>query len=409
MSNPRTSGSPESPGNRPDSDRAFARVVVRPLQAFLDTEASGGVLLLATTIVALAWANSPWSDSYEQVWSTRIGGGHLPVDLRDWINEGLMAIFFFVVGLEIKRELTTGEMRDPRRAALPAVAAIGGMAAPALIYLAFNAGSGNLRGWGIPMATDIAFAVSVLALVGKGLPGGLRVFLLALAIVDDIGAIFVIALFFAEGVEPAFALSGLAVLLAVPLLRRFGISTLPILLALGIVAWYLMLRSGVHPTIAGVGLGLLMPSAGPRSPLSRLESGLHPWTSYVIVPLFALANAGVSLSGAEIADALSSPVALGICFGLVIGKLVGITGASWIAIRLGVGRLPEGATWGQLGGVAATAGIGFTVALFIAALAFPENGVQADAKIGILVGSLSAGVLGAILLRAGRRRSISAP
>ncbi|MEX0834081.1 MAG: Na+/H+ antiporter NhaA [Actinomycetota bacterium] len=391
----------------------LTRAIVRPLQAFLDTEVSGGVLLLAATIVALTWANSPWSDSYEQVWTTRVGGGstalHLPVDLRDWINEGLMTVFFFVVGLEIKRELTTGEMRTLRRAALPAIAAVGGMAVPALIYLAFNAGSGDLRGWGIPMATDIAFAVSVLAVVGKNLPGGLRIFLLALAIFDDIAAILVIAFFYAGSIEPVFVLAAFAALLVVPLLRRFEISAPSILLLPGIVAWLLMLRSGVHPTIAGVALAMLMASAGPHSPLARLEGGLHPWTSFAIVPLFALANAGVSLAGAEIANALSSPVALGVFFGLVIGKLVGITGSSWLAVRLGVARLPEAATWPQLAGVSATAGIGFTVALFVAALAFPEPGVQADAKIGVLVGSLLAGALGAILLRTLRRRSTSAP
>lgn len=413
MSNRDTPDSAGSPRPRPDSDRVLTRAIVRPLQAFLDTEVSGGVLLLAATIVALTWANSPWSDSYEQVWTTRVGGGstalHLPVDLRDWINEGLMTVFFFVVGLEIKRELTTGEMRTLRRAALPAIAAVGGMAVPALIYLAFNAGSGDLRGWGVPMATDIAFAVSVLAVVGKNLPGGLRIFLLALAIFDDIAAILVIAFFYAGNIEPVFVLAAFAALLVVPLLRRFEISAPSVLLLPGIVAWLLMLRSGVHPTIAGVALAMLMASAGPHSPLARLEGGLHPWTSFAIVPLFALANAGVSLAGAEIANALSSPVALGVFFGLVVGKLVGITGSSWLAVRLGVARLPEAATWLQLAGVSATAGIGFTVALFVAALAFPEPGVQADAKIGVLVGSLLAGALGAILLRALRRRSTSAP
>ncbi len=432
------------------SDRRLPRLVVRPLQAYLDTEEAGGVLLLLAAAAALIWANiSP--GSYESVWHTELalslGPWELTNDVQHWINDGLMALFFFVVGLEIKRELVVGELRDLRTAALPAVAALGGMIVPALFYVALNAGGPGSSGWGIPMATDIAFAVGVLALFGRGLPSSLRVFLLSLAIVDDIGAILVIAIFYSEGIAwPALAAAGGFIALIV-LAQRASVRLTAVYVVLGVGTWLAVYLSGVHATIAGVALGLITPvlpfqkpgavserarrvadrtadehddtdahhwlglaslSRDAVSPLARMEHVLHPWTSYVIIPLFALANAGVNLGGGAIEASLTSRVTLGIVLGLVAGKILGITLFSWIAVRLGAARLPSGVGWGQVMAVAAVAGIGFTVSLFIAALAFSDPGILAAAKVGILGASIMAGVIGAMLLTATRRRSAEA-
>ena len=435
------------------SERPVPRLVLRPLQAFLETEASGGALVLAAAAAALAWANSPWSRSYEALWHTELtlslGPWTGSLDLRHWINEGLMTIFFFVVGLEIKRELTTGELRDPRAAALPAIGAVGGMLVPALLYAALNAGGNGSRGWGIPMANDIAFALGVLAIVGRRLPTSLRSFLLALAIVDDIGAILIIAVFYSGPVSwIPLGLAG-ALLLVIFALQRLHFTWPLMYWLLGVAVWATALRSGIHPTIAGVALGLLTPSVPfqrPRavsdeahrvaddteddpfpadadahhwlrlaelsreavSPLARLESALHPWTSFLIVPLFALANAGVDLGGGSIAAALGSRIALGIVVGLVVGKTVGITLAAWAAVRVGLAKLPESVRWGQVFGISAVAGIGFTVALFIADLAFVDPAAEQTAKVGILGASLLAGLLGGVLLTAVTRTSPSA-
>jgi Na+:H+ antiporter, NhaA family len=424
------------------SHRTLARVI-QPLQAFLDTEASGGILLLLAAAAALAWANSPWRASYEALWTTTlridVGGFGVAEDLRHWVSDGLMALFFFVVGLEIKRELTTGELRSPRSVALPAVAALGGMVVPAAIYLALNAGGEGAAGWGIPMATDIAFAVGVLTLAARHAPSGLKPFLLTLAILDDIGAIIVIAIFYTADIDWAALAVAAGIVVVIAGLRRRHVRFLPIYVALGAAVWLATYESGVHATIAGVVLGLLTPSVPFQRPdavsreahrvadqtqdhpdppdadaaqwlllaalsretvssLARLEALLHPWTSFVVVPLFALANAGVYLSEETLREAVTSPISLGVILGLVVGKTVGITGASWIAIRTGVGALPAGVRWSQLAGAAIVAGIGFTVSLLVAGLAFGEGPRLDIAKAGILVASTLAGVGGYLVI-----------
>jgi NhaA family Na+:H+ antiporter len=331
-----------------------------------------------------------------------------------------MAVFFFVVGMEIKRELVVGELRDRRSVALPALAALGGMIVPAAIYVAFNAGGEGARGWGIPMATDIAFAIGVVALLGSRVPSPVKVLLLTLAIVDDIGAIAVIAVFYSAALEPVLLLVALAIALLVAVMHRRGVAYAPLLAIMGIALWLVVYESGVHATIAGVVMGLLMPArprqtaaSNPESMLrsesacDRLIEALHPWTSYVIVPVFALANAGITLS----ADAISEPSAVltGVVVGLVVGKLVGVTSFSWIAVRLGVGRLPEGVRWGHILGMASVAGIGFTVSLFITDLAFESPVLQDDAKIGTLAASVVAAISGATVLAVTARRARPAP
>ena len=418
-----------------DDDLLGLRQLPRPLRHFLHTESGGGVALLVAAVVALVWANSPWSGGYESLWSTELrlslGGVELSEDLRHWVNDGLMAIFFFVVGLEIKRELVVGELRAPRTAALPALAALGGMVVPAALYLAVNAGREGVDGWGIPMATDIAFAVGVVALLGSRVPSALKLFLLTLAIVDDIGAILVIALVYSDGVDAgALAVAALAGV-GIVVLRRLGVDWPLAYVAAGIVLWVATYQSGVHATIAGVVLGLLTPARpvapdlltqdwvsdlaedpSPQdlatlrrvarssvSPAERLQHDLHPLTSFVIVPLFALANAGVVIERGAFDAPGAGAVALGIGAGLVAGKVIGITGATWLAVRTGVGRLPSGVTVRHLVGVAGVAGIGFTVSLFIAGLAFPEApGLEAAAKIGILIASVVAAVVGSAIL-----------
>jgi NhaA family Na+:H+ antiporter len=415
--------------DRPSSDDAS--VVLRPLRDFLHTEAAGGVVLLLGAVVAIVWANSPWKASYVELWQTHLAidlGGHvLDLDLRDWVNDGLMAVFFFVVGLEIKRELVEGELREPRRAALPAIAALGGMAVPALIYLAFNAGGPGRDGWGIPVATDIAMAVGVLSLLGARVVPSLRLFLLALAIVDDIGAILIIAVFYTEDVD-LVALAGAGVIvIVVGLARKAGIQQVPVYVALGAGLWLCLHDSGIHATLTGVVLGLMAPTRPVRhrdlidadeldvstveqaratvttarrsvSVVEWLEHLLHPWTSFVIVPLFALANAGVPVTSDALSAAVSSPITYGVVVGLVVGKLVGVTTFTWLATRLGIGDLPPGATWPGIIGIGALAGIGFTVSLFVTALAFDDVVRQDEAKIGILAASLIAAVLGSVLL-----------
>ena len=429
------------------TDRTLPRLVLRPLQRFLRQETSGGVLLLVAAAAALAWANL-WPGSYEDTWHTpltfELGPWAISQDVQHWINDGLMALFFFVVGLEIKRELVTGELRDARTAALPAVAALGGMVVPAGLYVALNFGGDAIQGWGIPMATDIAFAVGVLALFGRGLPSSLRVFLLSLAIVDDIGAILVIAIFYSGGISWVPLGVAAALVAAILGLRVLQVRFVPLYVLLGVGVWLAVFESGIHATIAGVMLGFLTPavpfqkpdvvsrearriaeetadepesadadahhwlrlaaiSRETISPLARLEHLLHPWTSYLIVPLFALANAGVYLRGGAIGDAAGSRVTLGIVLGLVVGKTLGITLFAWLAVRLRLARLPLGVGWERIFGVAAVAGIGFTVSLFIAGLAFSDAETLASAKVGILAGSLVAGAVGAVLLRAGSR------
>lgn len=384
------------------------------LAEFIDVEIAGGLVLLAGAIGAMAWANVAAPSDYESFWRQplRLGPGAftLELDLRSWINDLLMALFFFVVGLEIKRELVDGELRDPRRAALPVIGALGGMLAPALLYLALNPSGPAARGWGVPMATDIAFAVGMLALVGKGAPAGLKVFLLSLAIVDDIGAIAVIAVFYSEGIHAIpllFAASSIAAFAAS--WRLSGRVRVFALLGFAAAAWIAMHESGVHATMAGVALGFAVPAAPAAvpSPAERLSHRLHPFSSFAVVPLFALANAGIPVHLDALAASLAHPVALGVVLGLVVGKIVGIMLASYAAVRGGVARLPEGVGWDRIVGASALAGIGFTVSLFIVDLAFTSDVLVVAAKTGVLAASLLATCIGAALLavRPGRAGS----
>jgi len=380
---------------------------------FLEDETIGAVILLAATAAALVWANSPLSGSYEALWHTKLevafgGSTVVSLDLRHWVNDALMALFFFVVGLEIKREMVEGELSSRDKAVLPAAAALGGMIVPAAIYLAFNAGGEGARGWGIPMATDIAFAVGVLSLFSRRVPRGLIVFLLALAIADDIGAILVIAVFYTSelGVV-ALAVASAALAGVVVLWRIERHWTDPPLVLLMFVVWAATLASGVHATIAGVALGLLAPVDPGEKEMGvaeRLGQTFHPWTSRIVIPVFALANAGVAIDLAQLGDAITGAVGAGVAVGLVVGKPVGILAASFLAVRAGLARLPDGIRWPQLAGAAALAGIGFTVSLFIAQLGLDED-LLAEAKVGIFAGSLVAAVAGsALLLRVGGAR-----
>lgn len=431
------------------SRRRVPRLIVRPLQQFLQTEASSGILLLAAAVAALVWANAS-ARSYQTVWHTQltvgIGRWAISQDIRHWINDGAMSLFFLVVGLEIKRELVSGELRDRRAATLPAIAAVGGMIVPALLYLAITLGGAASRGWGIPMATDIAFAAGILGVAGRGLPSGLRLFLLTLAIVDDIGAILVIAIFYSGSISLSALVAAVVLLAMIALLRRVDVRSGALYLVLGIAVWVAVFESGVHATLAGVALAFVIPAVAfqrPRavsdearrvadltaddptppdsdaphwlhlaglsreavSPLTRLQHSLHPWTSYAIVPLFALANAGVHINGNSLEDSRSLRVAGGVVAGLLAGKVLGITLGALAATRLGWGRLPAGADWTQMIGVAAVGGVGFTVSLFIAGLAFNDGAILDAAKLGILTGSLISGVVGSAVLARARRVS----
>ena len=376
----------------------------RAVLEFLRTEAGGGVVLLAATVVALVWANSPWQDAYQDLWHHELvlgpGGWAVRESLGHWVNDALMAVFFFVVGLEIKRELVRGELQDRQAATLPVVAALGGMVLPALLFWAVVRSGDAVAGWGIPMATDIAFAVGVLAILGDRVPRGLKVFVLTLAIVDDIGAILVIAVFYAKAFNAGWLLGASAMLALVVAARRLGVAWPVAYIPIAVGAWYCTYRSGIHPTIAGVALGLLTPAGpiGGREVLEDLERRLHPWSSYVVIPVFALANAGVALGGEAIADAAGSRLTWGVILGLVVGKVVGIAGAAVVGARIGLGRFPDGVGVRHLVGAGAVGGIGFTVSLFITGLAFESEALQAQAKMGILAGSLVAALLGAAVL-----------
>ena len=424
----------------------LSRAIMLPVQQYIHTESVGGLVLLIATAVAIGWANSPWSEQYHHILEHHLtlNAGLFKVELtiEEWINDGLMAIFFFVVALEIKRELLFGQLSSPRRAALPVVAAFGGMVVPATLYLSLNAGGEAIRGWGIPMATDIAFALGALALLGRRVPLELRVLLLGLAVVDDLGAILVIAVAYSESLD--FMQLGLAaVLIGVMLLtNRIGFSHPPITIGLAFLIWVAVLKSGVHATVAGVLIGALTPTRptfsreefaqesegllaeyraslitegdnrtetilgefeelvkGTESPLERLERMIHPWSSYVILPVFALANAGIAISADGIREAASNNVTLGVVLGLAVGKVVGITLFPWVASRLGLTELPDTVSWTHIIGIGLLGGIGFTVAIFIAGLAFDNPVLVNDAKIGIMGASLMAGVAGYALLR----------
>jgi Na+:H+ antiporter, NhaA family len=423
------------------------RFLARPrsmLERFVQSETSGSILLFGATVVALAWANSPWSESYLALWKLPLNMGRhslFSMDLHHWIDDGLMVLFFLVVGLEIKREIVKGELSSFRQAALPIMAALGGMILPAVIYFALNRSGTGAPGWGIPMATDIGFALGVLALLGKRIPSNLRVFMLALAIVDDVGAILVIAFIY----TPQLSLSALAVagvLLVVLVAVGMRQAPISVYVVVGFFFWAAVLSSGVHATIAGVILGLLAPikpkfrpeelpdvaepllrtfrsqilnqdksSAeatlaeldgllrGTDSIAERLERSIHPWVCFFVLPLFALASAGVPLSTEQLKLALSSPIALGIFLGLLIGKCVGIIAFSYLAVHIKIAVMAEGLTWAGIAGVGILAGLGFTVALFISGLSFEEGAMVATAKVAVLAASLAAGAIGYIYLR----------
>ena len=370
---------------------------------FLANEAAGGIILMGMALLAIVVANSPASTLYFATLNRYVLG----LSVLHWINDALMAVFFLLVGLEIKREFLDGQLSTWSRRVLPGFAALGGMVAPALIYVAANAGSPEtLRGWAIPAATDIAFALGVLSLLGSRVPISLKVFLTALAILDDLGAVIIIALFYTADLNLVALAGAFAVLGVLALANRMGKRALAPYLILGALLWFLVLKSGVHATLAGVALALtipLQPSPGKpdavESPLHRLEHALHPWVAFLIVPVFGFANAGVSFAGVS-PSALLQPVPLGVMLGLFIGKQVGVFGFAWLAIRTQMADLPANATWLQLYGVALLCGIGFTMSLFIGLLAFPHsNGLQDQVKIGVLAGSLIAGLLGWLMLR----------
>jgi NhaA family Na+:H+ antiporter len=422
--------------------------IIKPFQTFAANEASGGIVLLLSTAAALIWANSPWSASYTAFWHTNItislGAKALSHDLHFWVNDLLMVIFFFFVGLEIKREVLVGELASPRQAALPIIAAFGGVVVPAIIYSVLNAGTAGARGWGVPMATDIAFALGVMALLGSRIPVGLKVFLTALAIADDMAAVLVIAVFYTEQIS-GLALGAAALCLAVLLtLNRLG-ARQPLVYAFGgAFLWLAVLASGVHATIAGIALAFTIPSRtrldAPefllhgrstldqfgkaqenqpmlicnedqqaavhaleeacekvQPPLLRMEYALQHWVTFAIMPVFALANAGVVIGG-DLSQILIQPITLGVILGLLIGKPIGITLASWLAVRNGLAALPAGVNWSHIHGAGWLGGIGFTMSLFVASLAFADEAHLTMAKVGIFTASLCAGIVGSLLL-----------
>lgn len=373
------------------------------LREFLQSESSGGIILMGVALIAIIIANSPASGLYFSVLKQYVFG----LSILHWINDALMAVFFLLVGLEIKREFLDGQLSTWSRRALPGFAALGGMIAPALIYVAINAGAPeNLRGWAIPAATDIAFALGVLSLLGPRVPVSLKIFLTALAILDDLGAVVIIALFYTADLSGLMLGLAAVTLVALVGLNRFGVTRLLPYLLLGAVLWYFVLKSGIHATLAGVALALTIPlKASPgtpddvASPLHKLEHGLHPWVAFLIIPLFGFANAGVSFAGLG-PSALMEPVPLGIMLGLFLGKQLGVFGFGWVAIRTGLADLPANASWLQFYGIALLCGIGFTMSLFIGLLAFPDSQtLQDETKIGVLAGSLIAGLAGWVLLR----------
>lgn len=377
--------------------------LVSMLREFLDSEAAGGLILMAAAALALIVANSPLAEAYFSALHAYLG----PLSVSHWINDGLMAVFFLLVGLEIKREMLDGQLSTWPRRVLPGIAAAGGMAVPALVYVAINRNNpAALSGWAIPTATDIAFALGVLSLLGSRVPGSLKIFLTALAIIDDLGAVLIIAVFYTSGLSLAYLGAAFAVIALLVVLNRMLVLTLLPYIVLGVVLWVLVLKSGVHATLAGVALALTIPlkiSSGSghdldHSPLHRLEHGLHKIVPFFVIPIFGFANAGVSLGGLS-AAALVEPLTLGVAAGLVAGKLVGVFGSSALAIRLGFADLPVNTGWLHMIGISLLCGIGFTMSLFIGLLAFASDVALQDAvKVGILAGSFIAAILGAAVL-----------
>ena len=380
------------------------------LKDFLRHESAGGVVLMIAAAVALVLANSPLADGYFAALATpvvlTVGGTGIDKSALLWINDGLMALFFFLIGLEVKREILTGQLSSWKQASLPLFAAIGGMTVPAVVYVMVNRGvPENLSGWAIPAATDIAFALGILALLGKRVPVALKALLLAIAVIDDIGAITIIALFYTPGVETSYLLYAAGVFIALLGIghARIG-SRLPYVI-LGVALWYFVLKSGVHATLAGVALAAAIPivSRGGDRVLEDMEHGLHPWVAFLVVPIFALANAGVTVIGLEPAAVLA-PIPLGIALGLFLGKQIGIVGFAFLAVKTGLATLPAGIGWSRIYGLSMIAGIGFTMSLFIGNLAF-DTAAQVDlVKIGVLVGSILSAIGGVlILMRAAKR------
>jgi NhaA family Na+:H+ antiporter len=421
------------------SDGPVPRLVLRPLERFLRREAGSGALLLGAALVALVWANVA-GHSYDDFWSTEgviaLGSLELELDLRHLVNDLLMALFFYVVALEVKREFLHGSLRDRRSAAVPIAAAFGTMAGAAATYVAINLDGGNLRGWAIPIATDIAFALSVLGVVGRRAPRALRAFMLTLAVVDDIGTILVIAVFYSAGVSVAWLCAGVVLVAAVVVMRHLGVRLLVPYLFVAAGVWLALYEAGIHPTIAGVILGFLTPAVAFHeraatgraidarlrdvrrhndndnelgegtiwdvsrlareavSPLARMEELLHPWSAYIVLPVFALANAGVAVSADDLGDALASQVGLGIILGLVVGAPLGGIAFAWILTKATPSRLPDDLDWPAVAGVAPLKGIGFTVAIFIAVLAFEDDASRDQATLAILIASALAGLIG---------------
>ncbi|TCO79237.1 sodium/proton antiporter (NhaA family) [Plasticicumulans lactativorans] len=383
--------------------------MLNAIREFTKLEAAGGIVLFAAAVLAMVVANSPLAPLYDLFISlpvaVRVGPLEIAKPLLLWVNDGLMAVFFFLVGLELKREVLEGELSELGQIALPALAALGGMVAPALIYVAFNVGDPvSLGGWAIPAATDIAFALGILALLGERVPTALKVFLVSIAIFDDLGAIVIIALFYTSDLSMVALAVSLACLPLLYLLNRRGVTRLTPYLFIGLIMWVAVLKSGVHATLAGVALALFIPLRNPsdpeHSPLHSIEHDLHGTVAFGILPLFAFANSGISLAGVS-AQVLTHPVALGVACGLLLGKPIGVLAMSWLGIRLGLARLPEGSDWRALGGVAVLCGIGFTMSLFIGSLAFHEDDLERlfAERIGIIGGSLTSGALGYLLLR----------
>jgi NhaA family Na+:H+ antiporter len=444
--------------NRLSSPEEFAEQLVRPFQQFAEKEASSSILLLGATVVAIVWANSPLSPLYDSFWHTEVtlsvGPYLISKSLLHWINDGMMAFFFFTVGLEIKAEMLVGELASFRKAFLPAAAALGGMLFPSLLFFLMNHGSPAVDGWGIPMATDIAFSLGALAVLGRRLPLGLRAFLSAFAIADDLGAVFVIALFYTKTIVWSYLLVGLAFVAGLALANFLWVRRTLVYALLGIGLWLAILGSGVHATVAGIVVAMFIPAKGKydtdkfvqevgslmsefqcetsgcgrsillnqrhlnavqsielaahhaETPLQRLEHSLYPWVAFVIIPLFALGNAGMTFGGAGISGALTSPLTLGIALGLLLGKPVGITLFSYLAVKTGLASLPRGLTWSHIAGAGMLGGIGFTMSLFIMGLSFSDAAMTDQAKFGILAGSLLSAVLGLLFLKwvSGRKK-----
>lgn len=427
--------------------------LLKPVNRFIHREFTGGIVLFVSVVVAIVWANSPWHHSYHELWETRFAldfnGYGLDQPLHVWINDGLMALFFFVIGLELKREFMAGELSTPKKAALPMIAALGGMVVPALLYTVINIGTGSENGWGIPMATDIAFALALLSLAGKHIPSSVKVFLSALAVADDLGAVLVIAFFYTSHIAFLPLLIAGALLLLLALGNVLGIRSVFFYLIVGIAVWTGFLFSGVHATIAGVLVAFTIPARAKiderefarktrehieefeeqiplnstlttseqhetiqsmkrlcmeaETPLQKIEDKLHPWVAFVIMPLFALANAGMVIEG-NFFSSLGNPVSLGIILGLLAGKFIGVFSFTWLAIRLRMADLPEQAGWMHIIGVAVLAGVGFTMSLFVTGLAFSDPGRIDQAKYGILVASFVAGVVGILFLKMTKKR-----